>query len=72
LHDTLPPAPGVALVALASTVPAIVAFPNTAKMTGRDPVTRIVEPSATVTFLIGRTTTSGPPGCVRTIGVGSF
>src|SRR5207247_9821681 len=37
VHETLPPGPGVAFVALASTVPDTVASPNTANTTGRSP-----------------------------------
>jgi hypothetical protein len=70
-HDQLPPAPGVDTpLPLASTVPATVASPNTAMMTGRDPVSRSVAPLATVKLRTGMMTTSGPFAWVRTTGVG--
>ena len=71
-HATVPPGPGVERLALASIVPAIVVSPNTAKTTGSEPVMRIVEPMATVRFLNGITTTSGPLVCACTSGVGVF
>jgi hypothetical protein len=57
-------------LALPSMVPATVALPNAAKITGRVPVSRNVAPAAIVKFTSGRTTTSAPPGCVCTTGTG--
>jgi hypothetical protein len=58
-------------LALASTMPAIVASPNTAKTTGREPVSVNVAPFAIERAVTDKTMTSGPPGCASTTGVGS-
>jgi hypothetical protein len=71
-QDQLPPAPGVDTpLAFASRVPAMVPLPNTARTTGRFPVTRSVAPDASVKFCMGSTTMDGPLVCVCTTGVGS-
>lgn len=67
---TLPPAPGVVPLALASTMPAIVALPKTAMTTGLLPTSLMVEPAASDRPRSGRTTMLGPPVWVWTTGVG--
>ena len=60
--------PGTAPLALASIVPAMVASPRTAKMTGYCPITRSVMPLATCRLCARRITTCGPPAAVCAAG----
>jgi hypothetical protein len=70
-HDQLPPAPGVGTpLPFASIVPVTVASPNTAMITGRDPVRRNVAPLATSKSRTAMITTSGPFACGLTTGGG--